>query len=40
MRDGTPMAFSLMCNNFVVDTDDIRAVQDLIVGTLASLRGL
>ena len=35
---GTPIAFSLMSNNFVVETDDIRDVQDRIVGWLASVR--
>src|SRR5690606_15307843 len=40
LRDGTPIAFSLICNNFIVETDDIRAVQDVIVGILASVRGI
>ena len=35
--DGTPLAFSIMANNFVVDTDEMRDVQDLIVTTLASI---
>lgn len=35
--DGTPLAFSIMANNFVVDTDEIRDVQDLIVTTLATI---
>lgn len=40
LRDGTPIAFSLICNNFIVDTDEIRDVQDVIVGILASVRGV
>jgi D-alanyl-D-alanine carboxypeptidase/D-alanyl-D-alanine-endopeptidase (penicillin-binding protein 4) len=37
---GTPLAFSLMSNNFVVDTDEMREIQDLIVGWLAAIDDL
>ncbi len=34
---GTPLAFTLMSNNFVVETDEIRDVQDFVVETLARI---
>ena len=35
---GTPFAFAMMCNHYLVDTDRIRAVQDAIVEGLARYR--
>jgi D-alanyl-D-alanine carboxypeptidase/D-alanyl-D-alanine-endopeptidase (penicillin-binding protein 4) len=33
--DGTPLAFSIMCNHHITDSDVVRAAQDVIVNALA-----
>ena len=37
--DGRPLAFSIMCNNFTVDSDEIEAAIDAVVALLARYRG-
>lgn len=38
--DGTPLAFSVLCNHHLTDTDFVRAAQDIIVNALAAYPSL
>jgi D-alanyl-D-alanine carboxypeptidase/D-alanyl-D-alanine-endopeptidase (penicillin-binding protein 4) len=37
-RDGTPLAFSIFCNNYTVDTDRVDHVQNTMVSRLTDLQ--